>query len=219
MDEHQVEAETPYGPARAHLRIPGEPRGALAMAHGAGGGVDAVDLQVAAEVAAANGFISALVEHPYRVAGRKAPAPAKRLDEGWLAIVAELREHYLGELPLITGGRSLSARVACRTAEATGSGAVLCLAFPLHPPGKADDSSKTRLPELEAVRVPVLVVQGRSDPFGMPEPAPGRDVVQVAGDHGLKADLDAVRSAIAAWPPLAGLSLGPRRVRPLRPGR
>jgi predicted alpha/beta-hydrolase family hydrolase len=204
VDEHEVEVETPFGPARAHVRTPADPRGALVLAHGAGGGVGAADLQIAAEVALARGWIAALVEHPYRVAGRKAPAPAKRLDEGWLAVIRHLREHRLAEMPLITGGRSLSARVACRTAAATGSVAVLCLAFPLHPPGKADDPTKSRLPELDAVEVPVLIVQGRSDPFGMPPAGVNREIVQVDGDHGLKADLDAVRAALEGWPVWAG---------------
>lgn len=204
MQAERIPIETPYGPACAHLQRPGNASAALVLGHGAGGGIGAIDLAIAAEVAVERGIAVALVEHPYRVAGRKAPAPAKRLDEGWLAVIGHLREHELGALPLITGGRSLSARVACRTSEATGSVAVLCLAFPLHPPGKADDPSKTRLPELEAVRVPVLIVQGRSDPFGMPPAAPGREVVQVDGDHGLKADPGGVRAALEGWPALAG---------------
>src|SRR5581483_2593634 len=100
-------------------------------------------------------------------------------------------------LPHVTGGRSSGARVACRTAEATGAVAVLCLAFPLRPPGRADAPS--RLPELDAVLVPALVVQGERDPFGMPPAAPGRTVVRVAGDHGLKADLAAVEAAVEGW--------------------
>jgi predicted alpha/beta-hydrolase family hydrolase len=203
MGQTLAEIETPYGPARAHVSLPPQPRGAVVLSHGAGGGVEAADLQLAAEVALEHSFTAVLVEHPYRVAGRKAPAPAKRLDEGWLAVIAHLRANEIADLPLITGGRSLSARVACRTAEATGSLAVLCLAFPLHPPGKADDPSKSRLPELDAVEVPVLVVQGRSDPFGMPPPGPGREVVQVDGDHGLKSDPSAVRAAIDGWQALA----------------
>ena len=94
----------------------------------------------------------------------------------------------------ITGG----ARVACRTAAATGARGVLCLAFPLHPPGKPES---TRLPELEAVEVPVLIVQGTSDPFGMPPDAPARTVVKVPGDHSLKSGLDETRLAIASWLP------------------
>ena len=193
------EIETPYGPAWAHLRGAENPVGALVLGHGAGGGVEAPDLQIAAEVATDHGYAVVLVEHPYRVAGRRSPAPAKRLDEGWLAVIDHLQRDELAGLPLITGGRSLSSRVACRTAAATGAKAVLCLAFPVHPPGKIDDPTKSRLPELDAVAVPVLVIQGRSDPFGMPPPAPGREVVQVAGDHGLKADADAVRAAITGW--------------------
>src|SRR5204863_9992776 len=105
----------------------------------------------------------------------------------------------LGELPLIVGGRSLGARVACRTAEAIGAIAVLCLAFPLEPPRRAGQPRQTRLAELDAVRLPTLVVQGERDPFGIPPPGPSRDLVKVPGDHGLKADLEAVAAAVQVW--------------------
>jgi predicted alpha/beta-hydrolase family hydrolase len=153
-------------------------------------------LVAATEAALSEGVSVALVEQPYRVAGRRAPAPAHQLDTAWTAVVDQLRGGELSGLPLIAGGRSLGARVACRTAEATGAIAVLCLAFPVHPPGRPD---KARLSELDAVAVPTLVVQGERDPFGMPPPGPNREVVQVAGDHGLKKDLEAVGSAVRAW--------------------
>ena len=141
----------------------------------------------------------ALVEQPYRVAGRRAPAPARQLDAAWLAVIAALRERGAAPGKLICGGRSMGARVACRTAADAGADAVLCLAFPVHPPGKADDPSKSRQGELDAVAVPTLVVQGESDPFGMPVATPGHDVVTVAGNHSLKADLDAVGEAVETW--------------------
>jgi len=148
-----------------------KPRATLVLGHGAGGGVTAPDLVAATQVANGNEITVALVEQPYRVAGRKSPAPAKQLDAAWTAVLEHLREDELEGLPLIAGGRSSGARVACRTAAATHARAVLCLAFPVHPPGKGDDPSKSRLPELDAVEVPVLVVQGESDPFGMPPDA------------------------------------------------
>jgi len=196
-----IEIDTPHGPARAHLDEAATPAGTLVLGHGAGGGVEAVDIQAAAEVAREAGFAVVLVEQPYRVAGRRSPAPAKQLEAAWEAVLAELRERGLIAAPLVAGGRSLGARVACRTAEAVGADAVLCLAFPVHPPGKADDPSKSRQGELDAVELPVLVVQGTSDPFGMPAAGPNREVVTVAGNHGLKADLPAVREAVAAWLP------------------
>ena len=194
-----LEIETPHGPARAHVDAAATPAGTLVLGHGAGGGVEAVDIQAAAGVARETGLTIVLVEQPYRVAGRKSPAPAKQLDAAWEAVVAELRERNLIATPFVAGGRSLGARVACRTAAAVGADAVLCLAFPVHPPGKGDDPSKSRQGELDAVRLPVLVVQGESDPFGMPVGGPGREVVTVAGNHGLKADVPAVRDAVAAW--------------------
>jgi predicted alpha/beta-hydrolase family hydrolase len=191
-----LEVETPHGPARVHLHTADEPRAALVLGHGAGGGVESRDLVAVTEVAQAEGVSVALVEQPYRVAGRRAPAPPARLDEAWTAVLDHLRAGELGDLPLIVGGRSLSARVACRTAEATGAIAVLCLAFPVHPPGRPE---KSRLEELDAVTLPTLVVQGESDPFGMPPPGPHREVARVRGDHGLKADLEAVSTAVRDW--------------------
>jgi predicted alpha/beta-hydrolase family hydrolase len=193
------EIETPHGPARAEVRPAKGAVGAIALGHGAGGGVDAPDIQAAARAAGDAGFTVALIEQPYRVAGRKSPAPAKQLDAAWTAVMARLRDQELAALPLVAGGRSLGARVACRTAADVGAAAVLCLAFPVHPPGKADDPTKSRQGELDAVEVPVLVVQGESDPFGMPTDGPGREVVTVAGNHGLKADLDGVAAAVAEW--------------------
>src|SRR5262245_42679803 len=197
-----VEIDTPHGPGRAHLHVVTKPRGALVLMHGAGGGVEAPDLVAAREAALSERFTVALVEQPYRVAGRRAPPRAPQLDAAWTAIVDELRAGQLAGLPLILGGRSMGGRVACRTAEALGAAAVLCLAFPLEPPGRKQPEN--RLPELEAVTVPTLVVQGESDPFGLPPPGPNREVVKVPGNHSLRADPEAVSEAVAAW--LAGLA-------------
>jgi len=179
------------------VRRPREPRALLVLGHGAGGGVGAPDLTAAARAAAGLEVAVALVEQPYRVAGRRSPAPAAQLDTAWLAVVRRLRRGALAAVPLVAGGRSSGARVACRTAEAAAVSGVLCLAFPLHPPGRTD--GPTRIDELASVRVPVLVVQGERDPFGMPPAAKGRKVVRVAGDHGLKSDLRGVEAAVAGW--------------------
>jgi predicted alpha/beta-hydrolase family hydrolase len=192
-----LEIETPHGPARAHVHATPEPAGALVLGHGAGGGVGAPDLVAATDVALAERFSVALVEQPYVVAGRRSPAPAPRLDDAWTAVVERLGEQ-LQDLPLVAGGRSLGARVACRTAPETGAVAVLCLAFPLHPPGRPE---KSRQAELDAVEVPTLVVQGTSDPFGMPRGGANREIVEVPGNHSLKADLDAVAAAVRDWLP------------------
>ncbi len=168
------------------------------LGHGAGGGIGAADLVAVARTAAEAGFCVALVEQPYRVAGRRSPAPARQLDASWESVLAHLRGGVLNGLRVIVGGRSSGARVACRTAASVGADAVLCLAFPLHPPGKADDPSKSRLPELEAVKVPVLVIQGEGDPFGMPPARPGRTVVRVPGNHSLRSTA-AVGEAVSGW--------------------
>jgi len=194
-----LEIDTPHGPARAHLHPVDEPRAALVLGHGAGGGVAAPDLVAATEAAQSEGITVALIEQPYRVAGRRSPPRAPQLDAAWIAIVERLRAGELAGLPLVVGGRSMGARVACRTAEAAGAAAVLCLAFPLEPPGRAGKPPQSRQPELDAVTVPTLVVQGESDRFGMPLPGPSREVVKVRGDHGLKADLNGVSTAVRAW--------------------
>jgi hypothetical protein len=181
--------DTPRGQARAHVSLPDRaatPGAAVALilGHGAGGGIAV-----------------ALVEQPYRVLGRRAPAPAAHLDDAWRSVIDQLRDASLAGMAVVTGGRSMGARVACRTADATGSVGVLCLAFPLQPPHRrgAAAPAPSRLPELDAVTVPTLVIQGRSDRFGIPPEGPLRTVVQVAGDHGLKSDLAGVRAAAAEW--------------------
>jgi uncharacterized protein len=194
-----LELETPHGPARAHLdAAAGAQRAALVLGHGAAGGVGAPDIVAAADAARAEGFRVALVEQPYRVAGRRSPAATKQLDAAWVAVVDSLRADALRDLALVVGGRSLGARVACRTAAETGADGVLCLAFPLQPRRRANPPP-SRLPELDAVTVPTLVVQGERDPFGIPAEAPNRTVALVPGDHNLKADLDAVRRAVGSW--------------------
>jgi predicted alpha/beta-hydrolase family hydrolase len=193
-----IDVETPHGRAVVHLHPVDRPRGAVVLGHGAGGGVTAPDLVAATGAANDAEFTVALVEQPYRVAGRRSPAPARQLDVAWTAVLDQLRAGELRGLPLVVGGRSLGARVACRTAEATGASGVLCLAFPLQPPRRGT-ASPSRLPELEAVTVPMLVVQGERDPFGMPPSSPTRTVVQVPGDHGLKKDLEAVAAAVREW--------------------
>lgn len=192
------EIATAHGPARVHLHRPGSaPTGLLVLGPGASGGVTAGDLRAATEVGLAAGAAVALVEQPYRVAGRKPPPPAPQVDAAWIAVVAQLRVEF-GPIPLVTGGRSFGARVACRTSWVTGSVGVLCLAFPTHPPGRPE---RSRQPELSSVTVPTLVIQGERDPFGMPAGSDNCRVVVVAGDHSLKKDMPAIRAAIAGWLP------------------
>jgi hypothetical protein len=208
---------TPEGEARAHLSAPvpaRSPGGALVLGHGAGGGVRAPDLLAAREGALAHGWVVALVEQPYRVAGKRSPPRAPRLDAAWIAVVQALRTGELSGARIVGGGRSSGARVACRTAAQTEAGGVLCLAFPLQPPARAGAPagapSPSRLPELDGVDVPTLVIQGENDRFGMPPgrvagspPAAARTVLRVAGDHALRRDGDVISGAVANW--LAGL--------------
>jgi uncharacterized protein len=195
-----VEVETPHGRANAHVEaVVGAPA-ALVLGHGAGGGIAARDLTTATGAARELGFTTVLVEQPYRVAGKKAPPRAPQLDAAWIAVIDHLRARVLGDLPLVVGGRSSGARVACRTAEATAAVGVLCLAFPLRPPRREGaEPAPSRLPELEAVPVPILIVQGLRDPFGMPPAAEGRTVFQVDGDHSLRSGHALIAAAISAW--------------------
>jgi uncharacterized protein len=195
-----LEVESPSGLARVHLRYADSAQAWLLLGHGAGGGVEAPDLVAARAAALAEGVSVGLVEQPYRVAGRRSPAPAHQLDAAWEAVAGRLRELELSGLPLLVGGRSLGARVACRTATATEAIAVLCLAFPLQPPRRSGRApAPSRIAELNAVPVPTLVVQGTRDPFGMPPAHGQRVVVEVPGDHSLKTDLAAVAAAVRSW--------------------
>lgn len=187
---------TPHGDARAELHCAPEGRAALLLGHGAGGGFGAPDLIAAARGARAAGVHVALVEQPYRVAGRRAPAPAGQLDTAWLSVAEHLVPQWFDGLPLVFGGRSSGARVACRTAAQGQAVAVVCLAFPVHPPGKPE---KSRLPELESVEEPTLVIQGDRDPFGMPAAARHREVVVLPGDHSLKREPEVIAQTVTEW--------------------
>jgi hypothetical protein len=187
-----LELDTPHGPARAHLHPVDSPAGLLVLGHGAGGGFGSPDLVGATDAAREAGLSVALVEQPYRVAGRRSPAPAAQLDAAWISVISQLPRKGL---PLLVGGRSAGARVACRTAAEVGAAAVLCLAFPLHPPGRPE---KSRLEELDAVEVPTLVVQGERDPFGLPPAGPNRTVVTIPGTHSLRSSAT-VTAVVREW--------------------
>lgn len=172
------------------------------LGHGAGGGVAAPDLVAVTDAVVAGGFSVALVEQPYRVAGRRSPAPARQLDAAWIAVAQALLAGEREGLPLLVGGRSSGARVACRTAAQTGAAGVLCLAFPTQPPQRqGKDRAPDRLYELDAVDVPLLIVQGEGDPFGVPPAAPGREVARLRGNHSLRSDREGLVGAVAAWLP------------------
>ncbi|WP_405006086.1 hydrolase [Kitasatospora purpeofusca] len=176
---------TPAGDARITLHPATAPRAVLALGHGAGGGVEARDLAALAAGLPARGVSVALVEQPWRVAGKKvAPAP-RTLDTGWTPVAERLAA---AGPPLVVGGRSAGARVACRTGAATGAAGVVALAFPLHPPGKPE---RSRAEELLGTGLPTLVVQGAADPFGGPAefpelPASHELVALEYGNHGFE---------------------------------
>lgn len=189
---------TDAGPAEVELTAPREPRALLVITHGAAGGTQARDLLAVRDACAGEGIAVALLTQPFRAAGRRSPPKPEAQDAAWVQAVTALRRRRgLGTLPLVLGGRSNGARVACRTAGRLRAAAVVALAFPLHVPG---NPARSRLAELDAAGVPVLVVQGDRDAFGMPPAAGDRTVVVVPGaDHSLKRDLPVIASAVAEF--------------------
>ena len=197
-----VAVDTPHGQANAHLHPADDPVSALVLGHGAAGGVTSRDLVAVTEVARPEGVSVALVEQPYRVAGRRSPAPAHQLDAAWAAVLAALTDRF-PHTPQVHGGRSSGARVACRGAVVADPApvGVLTLAFPLLAPARKDGTRADRSPEIDAVAaagIPVLAVSGDRDPFGVPPAATHREVVTVRGDHSLRTQ-GPVRDAVAPW--------------------
>jgi predicted alpha/beta-hydrolase family hydrolase len=191
-----MEIDTGSGPARAELDEPASPSFLMVLTHGAGGGVDSPDLLAAAQAAVGLGGAVARVLQPYRVRGARAPGSAERQDAAWLEIIEGLRARFPG-IPLVQGGRSNGARVACRTASAAGATAVVALAFPLHPPGRPE---RSRAAELRQAGTPVLVVNGDRDPFGIPDGADASLVAVLPGEtHALSRHPGNVRQAVHAW--------------------
>jgi uncharacterized protein len=191
-----MEISTGQGPAEVELDEARKPAFLLIMTHGAGGGPDTKDVLAAGAAAAGLGATVARVLQPYRVHGARAPGSPDRQDAAWLEIVAELRSRY-PRIPLVQGGRSNGARVACRTALAAGAQGVVALAFPLHPPGRPDSS---RVGELRGAGVDVLVVNGERDPFGIPARADASRVVVLPGEaHALSRHPAAVGEAVGEW--------------------
>lgn len=194
-----MEIGTSEGPARAEVERPaaGEPSFLLVLTHGAGGGVGSPDLLAVAGAASRLGGTVARVTQPYLVKGRRAPGSPDRQDAAWVELVAALRASTGAGLPLIQGGRSNGARVACRTARAVGARAVIALAFPLHPPGRPGQS---RADELAAAGTDVLVLNGERDPFGIPEGSGRTRVVVLAGEtHALSRHPGETGRAAGSW--------------------
>ena len=195
---------TSEGAARAQLAWPpgggprsGDPAFLLVLTHGSGGGPESADLLAVRDAVLPLGAAVALVTQPYRVKGHRAPGPPARQDAAWAEIVDALRPAAGPGVPLVQGGRSNGARVACRTARTTGARAVLALAFPLHPPGHPE---KSRAGELSLAGTDVLVINGSRDPFGVPDQAARVRVVVLEGEtHALSRKPRAAGAVAAAW--------------------
>jgi hypothetical protein len=211
----RLEIPTPRGLAWADVTLPapaataatgggppvGPPAALLVLGHGAGGDVTARDIVAVRDAAVAAGIVVALITQPYRVAGRRSPAPTGQLDEAWRAVLATLTggsgdSVAPAGVPLIVGGRSSGARVACRTATATGAAGIVALAFPTHPPGRPE---RSRVDELRT-GLPTLVVNGDRDPFGLPPAVPGVDLIVRPGErHDLRGDPPSLAADVVRW--------------------
>ena len=186
-----ISVATPQGPGRFLVDAATDPRSILVLGHGAGGGTGAADLELLARQLPERGTTVVRFEQPWRTAGRRVAGPPASLDEAWVAAVRWLRDQKWGQGRLFAGGRSAGARVACRTALTLGVRGVVCLAFPLHLPGRPE---KSRAAELLTAGVPRLVLQGTRDSFGTPAEiraamggAPGVRITELPGaDHGFR---------------------------------
>ncbi len=191
-----MEVVTGSGPARVELDQPAGPAFLLVLTHGSGGGVDSPDLLAARDAGLRLGGAVARVLQPYLVRGARAPGSPDRQDAAWLEVIEAVRPGFPA-MPLVQGGRSNGARLACRTAAAAGARAVVALAFPLHPPGRPE---RSRAAELRQAGVPVLVVNGDRDPFGVPDRADASRLVVLPGEtHALSRHPQVIRQAVEAW--------------------
>ncbi len=205
MPIRTIELDTPVGPGRVSIHGAAAPVGTLLLGHGAGGQGWSADLRAVTAAAVDAGWSVGLLDQPWRVAGRKvAPAPAT-LDKAWVPMVkALLSGRSALPRPLVVGGRSAGARVACRTANALGAVGVLAVSFPLHPPGRPGSSRADELtmPLMEGLAL--RVIQGAADPFGtpgevvseLPDPA---YVTAVPGTHSVDAASVQVAVAALSW--------------------
>lgn len=195
-----MEIITAEGTALAEMTGPagaGAPSFLLVLTHGSGGRVATPDVLAVQDAGLRLGAVAALVTQPYRVKGQRAPGNADRQDAAWAEVIGALRRSIGGDLPLIQGGRSNGARVACRTAQAAGARGVIALAFPLHPPGRPE---RSRAAELAMAGTDVLVINGRNDPFGVPRRGAGRRLVVLDGEtHALSRHPEAVGRAAGSW--------------------
>jgi predicted alpha/beta-hydrolase family hydrolase len=203
-----MEVVTSSGPARVELDQPARPAFLLVLTHGAGGGVHSPDLVAARDAGLQLGGAVARVLQPYLVRGARAPGSPDRQDAAWLEVIQALRTEFPA-LPLVQGGRSNGARLACRTARAAEARAVVALAFPLHPPGRPE---RSRAAELRQAGVPVLVVNGDRDPFGVPDSADASRLVVLPGEtHALSRRAEVIGPIVETWlrevlVPLPGLA-------------
>lgn len=198
-----VEVETPLGPAHAHVERPVRAHGTVVLTHGASGRLTGGDLLAVRDGLVGAGWAVAFVQQAWGVAGRRMPPRPVPQDEAWVPVVEALRSGR-GRLPgpLVLSGKSNGARVACRTASGLAADGVLCLSFPLHPPGRPEVSRADELRLPVAAGIPLHVVQGERDPFGTPDEVRAElddpaCVTAVKGEHTIRATGPLVEAACA----------------------
>ncbi|WP_426567041.1 alpha/beta family hydrolase [Angustibacter sp. McL0619] len=170
------------------------------MGHGSATGVEAADLQAVARTLARAGVTVALMTQPYRVERNRSAADQASLDIAWASTWSRVSREGV---PVIAGGRSAGAQVACRTAGALGAIGVVALAYPIRGPGSRSELLRTA--------APTLIVQGGADPFGTPAEyprlpprfelveVPGADHMFDGGAGGLEGNVTRVTSAVRSW--------------------
>jgi predicted alpha/beta-hydrolase family hydrolase len=142
----------------------------IALAHGAGVGMDSPFMDFFAKSLGESGFRVVRFEYPYMAVKRatgKAKPPDREpvLRETWLKVVQKL-----GRDRLVIGGKSMGGRIASLVADEAGVAGLVCLGYPFHPVGKLE---QLRVEHLATIKTPTLIVQGERDPFGSKEVVAG----------------------------------------------
>ena len=145
-------------------------------------------------------------DFPYRRDGRRPPDRAPKL---MASIRDDLTRFSRRRGPVVMGGRSMGGRMAAMVAADVDNGGpvarlggLVCICYPLHPPGKPE---KLRVEHLSDIQVPCLFISGTKDPFGTPDelqtwtstiPAPVEHLWIEGGHHDLRGSDEVIAEAV-----------------------